>query len=119
MILVDTSIWIEHLHRGNDELARLLTDGEVAIHPFVIGELACGNIRNRKEILSLLHDLPSVPVIEQQEFLSFVESRRLAGQGLGFIDIHLLASSLLARTPLWTVDKALRSAAVKLAAAKA
>ena len=114
MILVDTSIWVAHLRRGNSDLSALLSDGEAACHPFIIGELACGNLKNRKEILSLLTALPSLPTIDQEEFLAFVEHDHLAGLGLGFVDIHLLASARLSGTPLWTSDRALKQVAAQL-----
>lgn len=109
MILVDTSIWIDHFRKGSDDLAALLNKVEVATHPFVIGELSCGNIKNREGILSLLNELPKVTVAEHEEVLELIESRKLMGNGIGWIDAHLLASSLLSGTPLWTADKRLRS----------
>lgn len=114
MVLVDTSIWVEHLRKGNRQLERLLTDAEVLCHPFIIGELACGNITNRKEILSLLRSLPLAPVLEFDEFLFFIDENQLMGIGIGFVDVHILASSRLAGTLLWTADKKLNSAAIKL-----
>ena len=93
MVLVDTSIWIDHLRSANTRMARLLEDGEIVVHPFVIGELACGNLRNRSEILALLHALPQAPCVTDSEVLFFIERHSLAGQGLGLIDMHLLASS--------------------------
>ena len=112
--LVDTSVWIDHLRQGNKQLATLLDDGSVCCHRFVIGELACGTIRNRDELLSLLNALPETPIAEHEEVLNFVSERRLAGRGLGWIDIHLLASALLANCQVWTLDKALRAAAAEL-----
>jgi predicted nucleic acid-binding protein len=114
MVLVDTSAWIDHLRRTSPRLAGLLDDGEVAIHPFVIGELACGNLANRKEILSLLHSLPAVQRVEDDEVLFFVEQYSLAGRGLGLIDVHLLASSMMSGHPLWSKDKRLTAAAEEL-----
>ncbi len=89
-------------------------DGRVICHPFVIGELACGNIKNRREILSLLQALPLAPVIEFDEFLYFVEQNKLMGKGIGFVDVHLLASAQLAVVPIWTKDKRLKAAADSL-----
>ena len=109
MILVDTSIWIDHFRRGSDELTSLLQKVEVATHPFVIGELSCGNLKNRKGILTLLAELPQVAIAEHAEVFELVESRKLMGNGIGWIDAHLLASSLLSGAPLWTDDKKLRS----------
>lgn len=111
MTLVDTSMWVDHLRRGNARVAGLLESGEVAVHPFVLGELACGNIKNRKEILALLDQLPKATVAEQNEVLTLVESRRLYGTGIGWVDAHLVASALLSGTRLLTLDKALGDAA--------
>ena len=85
MILVDTSVWIQHLRQGNDQLAAMLEAGEVLCHPFVIGELACGMLRNRDELLELLTALPATPVAEHAEVLSLLSERGLAGRGLGWI----------------------------------
>lgn len=114
MVIVDTSIWISHLRKGSSHLKLLLLDGEVASHPFIVGELACGNMKNRKEILSLLQALPMAPVLEQDEILYFIDRNGLAGTGIGFIDVHLLASARLSKLPLWTSDKRLKKAAEKL-----
>lgn len=114
MIIADTSIWVDHLRRGNGELAERLQAGEVACHPFIIGELACGRLENRREILSLLRDLPQAPLAEQEEILAFIELNRLAGCGLGFVDVHLMASACMAGLPLWSADRALDSAATRL-----
>jgi predicted nucleic acid-binding protein len=114
MVLVDTSVWIDHFRKTSSRLAGLLEDGEVAIHPFVIGELACGNLANRQEILSLLHALPAAHRVEDDEILFFMESHSLAGRGLGLIDLHLLASSKISEYPLWTKDKHLTAAAMEL-----
>lgn len=109
MILADTSIWVEHFRRGVDELQSLLGKVEVACHPFIVGELSCGNIKNRKEVMNLLHELPMVEVAENQEVLELVETRKLMGQGIGWVDAHLLASALISGCPLWTADRKLRS----------
>lgn len=112
MTLADTSVWVDHLRRGNSKLAQLLLDGEVLSHPFVVGELACGFLTKRAEILSLLGTLPKAVLADHEEVLRLVDTQRLYGQGLGWIDIHLLASALLSHTPIWTLDKTLaRSAA--------
>jgi len=110
MVLVDTSIWIDHFKKGNSSLEKLLIDMEVLCHPFIIGELACGNLNNRKEILSLLHSLPKATVLEHDEILFFIERRKLMGIGIGLIDVHLLASAHFAHAPLWTLDKKLFNA---------
>ena len=115
MILVDTSVWVEHLRSGNATLADELQAGRVLTHPFVIGELACGNLRNRREVLVLLGRLPSVPTATHAEALGFLERRALMGRGIGFIDVHLLASvALAAPAQLWTRDKALSAVATEL-----
>lgn len=112
MILVDTSIWVDHLRGANVDLARLLDGGLVAVHPFVIGELACGSLVNRQEVLALLHALHGAPVATSEEALAFIESRSLMGRGIGFTDVHLLASCALAGDlSLWTGDRRLASVA--------
>ena len=110
-MLVDTSVWIEHLRKGNASLASALESAEVWCHPFVLGEVACGNLRNREEILSLLGALPQTPMATEEEALKLVEGNHLMGKGLGWIDIHLLGSALLAGIPLWTLDRPLKAAA--------
>ena len=114
MVLVDTSVWISHLRDGNPDLMMLLNNGDAACHPFIIGELACGNIRNRKEILGLLESLPISEKAVHREVLEFIDINELMGKGLGYIDMHLLASSILSGFPIWTLDKALYKMAVKL-----
>ena len=114
MVLVDTSIWVTHLREGSRCLEKLLLDSEVVCHPFIIGELACGNIKNRKEILTLLRSLPMGPTIDLNEFLFYIERNELMGMGIGFVDVHILASAQLLEIPLWTSDKRLKSAAVEL-----
>lgn len=114
MVLVDTSIWVTHLRHGHRRLEDLLMDADVMCHPFIIGELACGNLKNRVEVLSLLRALPSAPTVELDEFFLFIEQNQLVGIGIGFVDVHLLASAQLAGVALWTADKRLKSAATKL-----
>ncbi|MGB2986012.1 MAG: type II toxin-antitoxin system VapC family toxin [Phycisphaerae bacterium] len=111
MMLVDTSVWIHHFRHGNAALTALLNDGDVLSHPFVIGELACGNLKQRREILSLLEALPSVTLADHDEVLAFVDGNRLMGTGIGWIDAHLLSSAVLTGTLLWTLDKRLGEAA--------
>ena len=112
MILVDTSVWIDHLRAMDAALAAALEAGAVVIHPFVVGELACGNLTNRVVVLGLLQDLPQAPVASDGEVLAFIEARALMGRGLGYIDVHLLASAALgADTQLWTRDRRLAEAA--------
>ena len=115
MVIVDTSIWVTHLRQGNRQLEKLLIDAEVMCHPFIIGELACGNLKNRNEIISLLQSLPMAPTIEFDEFLFFIDRNHLMGKGVGLVDVHLLASAQLSGVPLWTADKRLKSAADQLA----
>ena len=114
MVLVDTSIWVAHLKKGNGHLKDLLEEEEVLCHPFVIGELACGYIKNRREILALLHTLPAAEAAEDEEILQFIESNRLMGAGIGLVDVHLLAAAVLSRTRLWTTDRSLRRASQRL-----
>jgi len=111
MILADTSVWVDHFRRGNAVLQTLLESGRVACHPFVIGELACGTLRARETILDYLTRLPQVPVASHAEALRLVHARGLAGTGLGWVDVHLLAATLLARGKLWTLDRPLSRAA--------
>ena len=111
MVLVDTSVWVAHLREMHANLASLLNDGEVACHPFIVGDLACGNLKNRTIILSLLEALPMVAAAEHEEVLTFIDSHRLMGKGLGYVDVHLLASTVLSRLPLWTFDKKLEQVA--------
>ena len=114
MILVDTSVWVEHFRAGSDRLRGLLLGEQVLCHPFVIGELACGTLRKRVEILSMLKALPEAHLLEHEEIMGFVEAQRLYGRGIGWVDAHLLASALLARCAIWTLDKPLRRAAAAL-----
>ena len=115
MILVDTSVWIDHLRKGNTRLNSLLLNATVLTHPFVIGELACGNLHNRNRILNLLGDLPASRVADDREVLFFIECNDLMGRGIGYIDAHLLASvSLSGAAGLWTVDRKLNDVAVQL-----
>jgi predicted nucleic acid-binding protein len=107
MVLVDTSVWVHHLRQGEPNLERLLNDGEVMCHPFVIGELACSSIRNRSEILSLLQILPLAMEATHEEVLQFIERNHLMGKGLGYIDVHLCASAMLTGVPMWTYDRRL------------
>ncbi len=112
MILADTSVWIDHLRRNNATLAELLDQGQILTHPFVIGELALGSLKQRDTVLQALHLLPQANVANYLEVLRFIEQRKLFGLGVGYIDSHLMAAVRL--TPgalLWTYDKRLRAAA--------
>ena len=111
MILGDTSVWISHFREKNPNLSGLLKEGRVACHPFIIGELACGNLINRAEILCLLEALPQATLAEHEEVLYFIEENRLMGKGLGLIDMHLLASAKLSEVRLWTLDNTLKNTA--------
>ena len=114
MILVDTSVWIDHLRVSNPRLVALLLEEQVVGHPFVIGELACGSMKRRGEILGLLQHLPQIATLPHREVLVFVERRALMGRGLGWIDVHLLASTVASDHTLWTSDKRLADAARRL-----
>lgn len=115
MILVDTSLWIDHLRSGNDALADLLDDGAVMAHPWVTGELALGNLSRREEVLGLLRDLPQATVADHDEVLRLIEGEALHGAGIGYVDAHLLAASRLTPgTALWTTDERLAAVAARL-----
>jgi predicted nucleic acid-binding protein len=114
MVLADTSVWIEHFRRGRDELADRLAEGLILMHPFVSGELACGNLKDRAVILSYLDSLPAANMATQAEVLQFMDRHRLWGRGLGWIDVHLLASAVLSNCLLWTLDKTLARAGTEL-----
>ena len=107
MILVDTSVWVDHLRSGLTPLANLLQEGEVLIHPWVIGEIACGNLRNRNQVLDLLQGLPTAVVARDSEVLLLIERGKLMGRGIGYVDAHLLAAAKLSRCGLWTQDRRL------------
>ena len=114
MVLVDTSVWVSHFRDGNAELASLLNDGRVLCHPLIIGELACGNLKDRAVILSSLQMLPMAIEAEYEEVLSFIENHRLMGKGIGYVDVHLLTSAVLTSMPIWTLDKRLAQTADSL-----
>jgi predicted nucleic acid-binding protein len=115
VILVDTSIWIEHLRSASAILTELLVDGEVLGHPFVLGELALGNLRQRDEIMLVLRRLPQAISASHLEVLQFVDREALFGRGIGYVDAHLLAAArLTVGTKLWTRDRSLQAVAVQL-----
>jgi len=114
VILVDTSVWIEHLREGVADLVEALGRGEVVMHPFVVGELACGNLSDREDTIELLQQLRSVAVADHAEVMAFIEAQRLYGCGIGYIDVHLLASSAIDGAKLWTNDRRLRELAATL-----
>jgi len=116
VILVDTSVWVDHLRRSEPDLIDALDSGLVLMHPFVLGELACGNLKCRTDVLSLMSALPQAAMATDNEALEFIDRRRLMGRGIGYIDVHLLASAVLTGTAtLWTRDKRLSVVADDLA----
>lgn len=119
MILVDTSVWMEHINREIGSLTDLLEAEEVLVHPFVIGELAMGNIRRREMLLGDLHKMPRAIIATDQEVLRLIGEHRLFGRGIGYIDAHLLAATRLsADASLWTFDQRLVAAALQLGIAR-
>lgn len=114
MVLVDTSIWILHLREGSTDLGALLNEAAVVCHPFILGELACGTISNREELLSLMRALPMTPVISVDEILFFIDRNNLSGKGLGLVDMQLLASAVMADVLFWTSDRRLKTEAARL-----
>ena len=115
MILVDTSVWVDHLRSGEPLLVAVLEGARVMMHPFVLGELACGNLANRSEVLELLAGLPAAPTATYPEALGFIERRALMGRGIGYVDVHLLASiALSGYGHLWTRDRRLAAVAREL-----
>ena len=114
MVLADTSVWIEHFRHREPALADRLSEGLVLMHPFVAGELACGNLKHRAAILSDLEALPASRLASNAEVLQLIEDRRLWGRGLGWINAHLLASALLSNCGLWTLDTRLAKTAREL-----
>lgn len=112
MILVDTSVWVDHLRQNNAPLVKLLDAGRVLIHPFVIGEIALGHLRQRQAILAALSDLPRTLVATDEEAMNFIERHALHGSGIGYIDVHLLAAVRLTEgAALWTTDRRLHRVA--------
>lgn len=115
MILVDTSIWIDHLRSGDENLVRLLDNSAVTAHPWVIGELALGNLNRRGEVIGLLQGLPQATLVDDDEVLRMIETDGLSGAGIGYVDAQILAATRLTRdTRLWTRDKRLSEVAVRL-----
>lgn len=113
-VLADSSVWVDHLRHGNAEMSALLEKNAIGIHDFVIGELACGNLPQREQFLGDLEKLPRTPSIAKEEVLALLNLHKLSGHGLGWVDVHLLASALVAGASLWTLDKALRKIADRL-----
>ena len=114
MILVDTSVWVDHIRHSESRLVKLLYDGQVLSHAFVIEELACGNLPKRVEFLDLMESLPRAPIAEHHEVLDLIANERLHGTGLGAVDVHLIASAVLGNAAIWSKDKALSRVADKL-----
>ena len=114
MLLVDTSVWVDHFRRTNKRLVKLLVEADVMTHQFIIGELACGNLKNRQQILTLLGELPSAQLATHEETLTLLEKRTLMGKGIGWIDANLIASALLSDVKLWSFDKRLNAVAAEV-----
>jgi len=120
VILVDTSTWIDHWRKSDERLSRLLEAGQVLVHPFVVGELGLGNLRHRQQVLTALQDLPQATMATDAEVMRFIDLAALAGSGIGYIDAHLLAAvRLTPGTQLWTRDKRLLAASIRLGLAYA
>lgn len=113
MILVDTSVWIDHLRAGNELLSDLLEENRVVTHPLVLGELSVGNISKRSTFLQLIRNLPVASEASHEEVIQFIEKHRMWSKGVGYFDMHLLCSSLIDSIPLWTMDKRLSAIAGK------
>jgi hypothetical protein len=114
MILADTSVWIDHFRRGNDHFSDLLEKDRISLHSFILGELACGNLKNRLKTLDWLQNLSFVTLAREEEALLFIETHKLYGIGLGYVDAHILASAKLSGFALWTLDKRLQEIARSL-----
>ena len=114
MILLDTSVWVDHLRRGDSLVVKVLESGQVAVHSFVIGELACGNLKARARVVDLLQALPRLAMATDDEVLYFIERHKLMGRGIGYVDAHLLAASAIGGSLLWTRDKRLRAIATDI-----
>ena len=120
MILVDTSVWVDHLQRGNNGLVERLLGGLVCTHPYVLGELALGNLKQRALVLEAVQHLPALATATDGEVLAFIDAHALHGTGIGYVDVHLLAAVLLTpSSTLWTLDKRLHEAATRIGVAMA
>ena len=117
MILLDTSVWVDHLRRGDTLVVQVLGSGQAAVHAFVIGELACGNLKSRVRVIDLLKALPQLALATDDEVLYFIERHRLMGRGIGYVDAHLLAAVAIGGAQLWTRDRRLREIATELGVA--
>jgi predicted nucleic acid-binding protein len=107
MFLVDTSVWIDHLRNDNRRLREMLDSADVLMHPFIVGELALGTLKRRHEMLVLFSEMPQAPVASHAELLRFIDRRNLMGKGIGYVDAHLLAATVLADARIWTLDTSL------------
>lgn len=115
MIVVDTTVWVDHLRAGDTKLAARLDAGAVLMHPFVIGEIALGQLNPRPAILHMLSQLPAIATVTDAEAFAYIERNKLIAHGIGYIDVHLLAAvQLTPGTTLWTRDKRLRAVAADL-----
>ena len=117
MILLDTSVWVDHLRRNDPLVVQVLESGQAAAHPFVIGELACGILKSRARVIDLLQALPQLAMATDDEVLYFIERHKLMGRGIGYVDAHLLAAAAIGGSMLWTRDKRLREIAIELGVA--
>ena len=117
MILLDTSVWVDHLRRGDSLVVRVLESGQAVAHAFVIGELACDHLKSRVDVIELLQALSQLATAMDDEVLYFIENRKLMGRGIGYVDAHLLAAASMGSALLWTRDKRLRAVAAKLGVA--
>jgi len=117
MILLDTSVWVDHLRRGDSLVVQVLESGQAAAHPLVIGELACGNLKSRAHVIDLLRALPQLAMATDDEVLYFIARHKLMGRGIGYVDAHLLAAAAIGGSFLWTRDKRLREIATELGVA--
>jgi predicted nucleic acid-binding protein len=113
MILLDTSVWVDHLRHGDSLVVEVLESGQAAAHAFVIGELACGNLKSRVRVIDLLQALPQLAMAMDDEVLYFIERHKLMGRGIGYVDAHLLAAASISGSLLWTRDKRLREIATE------
>jgi len=117
VILLDTSVWVDHLRRGDSLVVQVLEAGQAAAHAFVIGELACGNLKSRLRVIDLLQALPQLAMAMDDEVLYFIERHKLMGRGIGYVDAHLLAAASISGSLLWTRDKRLREISTELGVA--
>jgi predicted nucleic acid-binding protein len=114
VILADTSVWVQHIRSAASELGSLLVHRRLVMHPFVIGELACGNLPERTRFIAALNNLPRTTIADHAAVIDLVETRKLMGRGIGWVDAHLLASALADQYDLWTLDRSLARVAEDL-----